>query len=95
MLLSGNQTGVLLLDYICGQRTRHGKMPGAPLMVKTVVTTDLCERIAEGYGVAVRNVLTGFKYIGELIGQLEECGQADSYILVSRNLMGISWDLCA
>lgn len=79
-LLSGNETGLLLLDYICSQRKKHGKMPKEPLMVKTIVTMDLAERIAADYGVRTVNVLTGFKYIGEQIGLLESRGKADSYI---------------
>ena len=80
VLLSGNQTGVLLLDYICSQRKKHGRMPEDPVFIKTIVSTDLCEQIAENYGVKTRNVLTGFKYIGEQIGRLEASGKADSYV---------------
>lgn len=80
ILLSGNETGMLLLDYICSQRIRHHKMPDDPIIVKTIVTTDMAERIASRYGVRTINVLTGFKYIGEQIGLLEAIGKADSYI---------------
>lgn len=80
VLLSGNETGLLLLDYICSQRIKHGKMPVDPVMVKTIVTMDLGERIAANYGVKTINVLTGFKYIGEQIGFLEKAGKADSYV---------------
>ena len=79
-LLSGNQVGLLLLDYICAQRVRHGKMPKNPVLVKTIVTMDLAQRIAEHYGLETRNVLTGFKFIGEQIGALERQGRADSYV---------------
>ena len=79
-LLSGNEVGLLLLDYICAQRIRHGKMPESPVMVKTIVTMDLAERIAAHYGVKTVNVLTGFKFIGEQIGLLEKQGREDSYI---------------
>lgn len=79
-LLSGNQVGLLLLDYICAQRVRHGKMPQNPVLVKTIVTMDLAQRIAEHYGLETRNVLTGFKFIGEQIGALERQGRADSYV---------------
>ena len=79
-LLTGNQVGLLLLDYICAQRTRHGKMPKDPVLVKTIVTMDLAQRIAEHYGLETRNVLTGFKFIGEQIGALERQGRADSYV---------------
>lgn len=80
VLLSGNETGILLLDYICSQRIKHGKMPADPVMVKTIVTMDLAERIAADYGVRTINVLTGFKFIGEQIGLLEQQGKKDSYI---------------
>lgn len=79
-LLSGNQTGMLLLDYICNQRVKHGKMPDDPVMVKTIVTMDMGELIAAHYGVRTVNVLTGFKFIGEQIGRLEKQGREDSYI---------------
>ena len=80
VLLSGNETGLLLLDYLCAQRIKHGKMPEQPVMVKTIVTMDLGERIAASYGVETRNVLTGFKFIGEQIGLLEKSGHAERYI---------------
>ena len=80
VLLSGNETGLLLLDYLCAQRIKHGKMPEKPVMVKTIVTMDLGERIAASYGVETRNVLTGFKFIGEQIGILEKSGHAERYI---------------
>lgn len=79
-LLSGNETGLLLLDYICSQRIQHGQMPEDPVIVKTIVTTNLAERIAEKYGVRTVNVLTGFKFIGERIGKLEARGKQKSYI---------------
>jgi phosphoglucomutase len=80
VLLSGNETGMLLLDYICSQRTKHGKMPANPVMIKTIVTMDMGEQIAKHHGVTTKNVLTGFKFIGEQIGMLEKQGKADSYI---------------
>jgi phosphoglucomutase len=80
VLLSGNETGMLLLDYICSQRVKHGKMPADPVMIKTIVTMDMGEQIAKHYGVATKNVLTGFKFIGEQIGLLEKQGREDSYI---------------
>lgn len=79
-LLSGNEIGVLLLDYICSRRMAMGTMPEEPVMVKTIVTMDMGERIAENYGVHTINVLTGFKFIGEQIGLLEKQGKTDSYI---------------
>ena len=80
-LLTGNEVGFLLLDFICSLRIKNGTMPSPAYMVKTIVTSDLTERIAEHYGVHAINVLTGFKYIGEQIGLLEKKGMASSYIL--------------
>lgn len=80
VLLSGNETGLLLLDYICSRRIAMGTMPADPVMVKTIVTMDLGERIAAHYGVKTINVLTGFKFIGEQIGLLEKAGCEDRYI---------------
>jgi phosphoglucomutase len=83
-LLTGNEVGLLLLDFICSQRLKHETMPAHPLFVKTIVTMDLAEKIAEHYGVKTINVLTGFKFIGEVIGRLEDksdyiCGFEESY----------------
>lgn len=83
-LLTGNEVGLLLLDFICSQRLKHATMPAHPLFVKTIVTMDLAEKIAEHYGVKTVNVLTGFKFIGEVIGRLENksdyiCGFEESY----------------
>ena len=80
VLLSGNEVGMLLLDYICSRRIALGTMPEDPVFVKTIVTIDMAERIAAKYGLRTINVLTGFKYIGEQIGFLEKQGKADSYV---------------
>lgn len=79
-LLSGNEVGLLLLDFICSQRVKHDKMPERPVFVKTIVTMDLAEKIASYYGVETVNVLTGFKFIGEVIGRLESEGRKSDYI---------------
>ena len=79
-LISGNEMGALLLDFVCRMRTANGTMPEKPVAVKTIVTTPMAARIAEHYGVELRDVLTGFKYIGEQIGLLEKGGQAERYI---------------
>ena len=79
-LLTGNEVGALLLNYIASQRIAMGTMPKNPLAVKTIVTTDLCACLAEKYGVELVNVLTGFKFIGEQIGRMEAAGEADRYI---------------
>ena len=80
VLITGNEVGMLLLDYICSRRQAMGTMPEDPVMIKTIVTIDMGERIAAHYGVKTIDVLTGFKFIGEQIGMLEEKGKADSYI---------------
>lgn len=80
VLLSGNEVGLLLLDFICSQRQKYGCMPKNPVFIKTIVTMDLAEKIATHYGVDTVNVLTGFKFIGEVIGRLEAEGHADDYI---------------
>lgn len=79
-LLSGNEVGMLLLDYICIRRQSMNKMPADPVLIKTIVSIDMAERIAAYYGVRTVNVLTGFKFIGEQIGLLEENGKIDSFI---------------
>ena len=79
-LLTGNETGMLLLDYICSRRAATGRMPKRPVMVKTIVSIDMAARIARKYGVEVRDVLTGFKFIGEQIGLLEKEGHRSDYI---------------
>ena len=79
-LMTGNETGLLLTDYICARRLANGTMPEAPVMVKTIVTTDTAEQIAEHYHVRTIDVLTGFKFIGEQIGLLERDGRESSYI---------------
>ena len=79
-LLTGNEVGTLLLDYIASQRKAMGTLPERPLVVKTIVTTDLAARVAEKHGVELLDVLTGFKFIGEQIGRMEAAGEADRYI---------------
>ena len=77
VLISGNDMGVLLLDYICSHREKTDLVPVA---VKTIVTTEMAVPICEKYGVELRNVLTGFKFIGEQIGLLEAEGHPERYI---------------
>ncbi len=80
VLLTGNEVALLLLNYICERRNALGTMPEHPIMVKSIVSMDLADKIAEHYGVETINVLTGFKYIGEQIGKLESEGRENSYI---------------
>lgn len=79
-LMTGNQVGALLLDYILKRRTELGTMPKNPIAVKTIVTSEICQKIADKYGCELRNVLTGFKFIGEQILGLEEAGEPERYI---------------
>ena len=80
VLFTGNEVGAMLLEYICKERIANGTMPERPVAVKTIVTTDLVNAIAEKYGVELYETLTGFKFIGEQIGFLEDKGEADRYI---------------
>lgn len=80
-LISGNEMGIMLLDYICRKKLKEGSMPPAPMAVKTIVTSDMTEAVAAKYGVRLVDVLTGFKYIGEQIALLEEKGAVENYLL--------------
>ena len=79
-LVSGNEVGVLLLDYICAGRIEKGTMPQRAVAVKSLVSTPLADAVAESYGVEMRNVLTGFKWIGDQIAGLEAAGEVDRFI---------------
>lgn len=81
ILMTGNEVGVMLCEYVISRRTALGTMPENPIILKSFVTTDLAQAVADKYGAEVRNTLTGFKYIGEIINQLDEAGEADRYIL--------------
>ena len=80
VLFTGNEVVAMLLEYICSERTKLGTMPENPVAVKTIVTTDIAKKIAEAYGVKMIDVLTGFKFIGEQIGFLEDKGEENRYI---------------
>ena len=79
-LVSGNEMGVLLLDYICAGRIEKGTMPKDPVAVMSIVSTPLADKVAEHYGVELKHVLTGFKWIGDQIAQLEEKGEEERFI---------------
>lgn len=79
-LMSGNETGALLFDYICSNLESNCKMPNNPLMINTIVTSHFGKKIAEKYGVEVESFLTGFKYIGERIGYYEKLGNPKNFI---------------
>lgn len=80
VLFTGNEVGAMLLEYICSERTKLGTMPQDPVAVKTIVTTDIAAKICKEYNVKLVEVLTGFKFIGEQIGFLEDKGQENRYI---------------
>ncbi|MBF1112682.1 MAG: phospho-sugar mutase [Solobacterium sp.] len=79
-LVSGNEMGVLLLDYICAGRIERGTMPKNPVAVKSIVSTPLADLVAKHYGVELRHTLTGFKWIGDQIAQLEVHGEEERFI---------------
>ncbi|MEE1239479.1 MAG: phospho-sugar mutase [Acutalibacteraceae bacterium] len=79
-LLSGNDVGALLLDFVLARRTENGTLPKNPIAVKTIVTTELCRKIAESYGCELVDVLTGFKFIGEQITMLEAKGEENRFV---------------
>ena len=79
-LITGNEMGIILLDYICRTRQARGTMPADPVAVTTIVSTDMATPVAAKYGVELRRTLTGFKFIGEQIGLLEAEGHVDRYI---------------
>ncbi len=79
-LFTGNEVGFLLLNYVLDRRTENGTLPKNPIAVKTIVTTEICKKIADNFGCELIDVLTGFKFIGEQIGLLEEKGEQDRYV---------------
>ena len=79
-LLSGNDVGALLLDFVLARRIENGTLPQKPIAVKTIVTTELCRKIAEEYGCELIDVLTGFKFIGEQITNLEKVGEENRFV---------------
>lgn len=79
-LLTGNETGIMLTDYILSNRKRLGTLPEKPIIVKTIVTSIMIDRLCEKYGCELKNVLTGFKYIGEVILNLEPANETDRFV---------------
>lgn len=79
-LMTGNETGIMLMNYILSCRKHNGTLPERPVAVKTIVTSEMIPRICADYGCELRNVLTGFKYIGEQILGLERAGEADRFV---------------
>ncbi len=87
-LLTGNDVGCILTDYILSRKKAAGTLAEKPVVIKSIVTTDMAAQIAESYGAQVVNVLTGFKYIGEYITQLEEKGEADRFEIAFEESYG-------
>lgn len=81
VLMSGNEVGAMLLNYILSQRLEKGTLPKSAIAVKSFVSTDLAEVIAKKYNCTFKNLLTGFKYIGELITNLEKEGRASDFVM--------------
>lgn len=81
VLMSGNEVGEMLLNYILSQRLEKGTLPKSAIAVKSFVSTDLAEVIAKKYNCTFKNLLTGFKYIGELITNLEKEGRASDFVM--------------
>lgn len=79
-LISGNEDGVMLTNYILSCKKASGKLPEKPVVVKTIVTTKLINKLCEKYGCELKNVLTGFKYIGEVILNLEKKHEENRYL---------------
>ncbi len=79
-LINGNQMGILLIDYILGRREAAGTMPARPEIVTTIVSTPMAQVVAADHGATVKELLTGFKYIGEEIGRLEAAGEGERYV---------------
>ncbi len=80
-LMTGNEVGAMLSEYLLSTLRARGELPEKPVLIKTIVTTPLIKDIANAYGAEVYDLLTGFKYIGECITELEEKGEADRYVL--------------
>ena len=78
-LLTGNDVGCLLCDYILGQKKARNALAAEPVVIKSIVSTEMATAVAESYGAQVENVLTGFKYIGERMTELENNGEADRF----------------
>lgn len=81
VLMTGNEVGAMLCEYLLSSLKEQGKLPNNPIVVKTIVTTPLVETIADAYGAQTADLLTGFKYIGELVTNLEKNDETDRFIV--------------
>ena len=93
VVISGNQTGVLLLDYLIGAKRRTGKMPDKPVALKTIVTTEMARKVAEVNGLQCYDTFTGFKFLAEKKDELESSGEGRSSSPM-RSPTAICWGLC-
>ena len=94
-LLTGNQVGVLMLEYIARNKTEMGVMPKDPIAVKSIVSTKMYDAVAASYGIQVVNVLTGFKFIGEQISLLAERGEVNRFLMGYEESYGyLTGDFC-
>lgn len=80
-LLSGNEVGVLLLNYLLSERKNNGTLSAEPVAIRSIVSTALADKVAELHGCSVRSVLTGFKYIGEIIAELDDKGESERFVM--------------
>ena len=80
-LFTGNEVGILLLDYICTMREKRSMMPKNPVAVKTIVSSDLASKVALKHGVEMRDTLTGFKNIGAIVTELSDAGEVERYLI--------------
>ncbi len=94
MVISGNQTGVLLLDYLIGAKRRTGKMPDKPVALKTIVTTEMARKVAEVNGLQCYDTFTGFKFLAEKKDELESAGAGQGHLLLRGVLRLHAGRLC-
>ncbi len=80
-LMTGNEVGIMFTEYLLSSLKEQGRLPANPIVVKTIVTSQLVSEIAKDYGAETADLLTGFKYIGELITNLEKAGETDRFIV--------------
>lgn len=88
ILPNGNEIGILLFDFICKNLIKNNKMPKSPIVLKTIVTTEMLYAVAKKYGVQVIDTLTGFKFLGEQICLLKDKGEEDRYIFAMEESYG-------
>lgn len=93
MLPTGNQMGLLMLEYIAERRCEKGAMPERPVAIRSIVTARLADKIAAAYGIEMKKTLTGFKYVGELMTELEKSGRSEDFVFAFEESYGYLADL--